>query len=340
MLWSLPHRGPRAGSPEPPSPGADWGPPPPGYSQRGKIAAGIQGCPEPPACCLPGHSPVCCPCRAGDSRRSCAPTHAATQGPGSSVGDRTHFQSNPHLMLRGTQCCRPPQPPPGCAAPRAGPRSPRTLLVLSCPRFYSPNQSWPPNRARPRHAGWEQTEVVDRRQAAKPDAAGWDGTSPRGLPVAKRGKSPLPSTAPRPLRGGEGARGWLSTETPGQMGTLQDRHPSRPGRVALAGGTQPSPGGWMDAAPRTSGGGGLGAPLHPSAERVQLPARRSWEPFPQAHCRHLPGGAAHAGRGHFQPNVLLCFLHGKKLFPLLSGKLLAIIRQAGGKDSYPSNNAI
>lgn len=87
-------------------------------------------------------------------------------------------------------------------------------------------------------------------------------------------------------------------------------------------------------------GGGLGAPLHPSAERVQLPARRSWEPFPQAHCRHLPGGAAHAGRGHFQPNVLLCFLHGKKLFPLLSGKLLAIIRQAGGKDSYPSNNAI
>lgn len=260
--------GPTCGEPRATIPRCGLGtPPPPGYSQRGKIAAGIQGCPEPPACCLPGYSPVCCPCRAGDGRRSCAPTHAATQGPGSSVGDRTHFQSNPHLMLRGTQCCRPPQPPPGCAAPRAGPRSPRTLLVLSCPRFYSPNQSWPPNRARPRHAGWEQTEVVDRRQAAKPDAAGWDGTSPRGLPVAKRGKSPLPSTAPRPLRGGEGARGWLSTETPGQMGTLQDRHPSRPGRVALAGGTQPSPGGWMDAAPRTSGGGGSRGPS-PSLRRA------------------------------------------------------------------------
>lgn len=51
-------------------------------------------------------------------------------------------------------------------------------------------------------------------------------------------------------------------------------------------------------------------------------------------------GAACVGRGHFQPRALLCFLHGKKLFPLLSAKLLAIIRQAGGKDSYPSNNAI
>lgn len=53
---------------------------------------------------------------------------------------------------------------------------------------------------------------------------------------------------------------------------------------------------------------------------------------------HLHGGAH--GEGARPAPCLLCFLHGKKVFPLLSGKLLAIIRQAGGKDSYPSNNAI
>lgn len=62
-------------------------------------------------------------------------------------------------------------------------------------------------------------------------------------------------------------------------------------------------------------------------------------PFPRP-TADICQGAACVGRGHFQPRALLCFLHGKKLFPLLSAKLLAIIRQAGGKDSYPSNNAI
>lgn len=62
-------------------------------------------------------------------------------------------------------------------------------------------------------------------------------------------------------------------------------------------------------------------------------------PLPQA-TADICRGAARVGRGHFQPRALLCFLHGNKLFPLLSAELLAIIRQAGGKDSYPSNNAI
>lgn len=78
---------------------------------------------------------------------------------------------------------------------------------------------------------------------------------------------------------------------------------------------------------------GLRATLHPSME---------WgagSPFPRP-TADICRGAACVGRGHFQPRALLCFLHGKKLFPLLSAKLLAIIRQAGGKDSYPSNNAI
>lgn len=168
-----------------------------------------------------------------------------------------------------------------------------------------------------------------------------DGMGPAhgDCPWQRGARAPCPPRHPDPSEEGKEPVG-------GSAQRLQDRWaPCKTATQADQGGWPwlegPSPAlgvGWT----RHPGplGGGLGAPLHPSAERVQLPARRSWEPFPQAHCRHLPGGAAHAGRGHFQPNVLLCFLHGKKLFPLLSGKLLAIIRQAGGKDSYPSNNAI
>lgn len=73
--------------------------------------------------------------------------------------------------------------------------------------------------------------------------------------------------------------------------------------------------------------------LQPPEEEARGALPRGWKQA--AICL---GGTCMEG-AHPAPR-LLCFLHGKKVFPLLSGKLLAIIRQAGGKDSYPSNNAI
>lgn len=73
--------------------------------------------------------------------------------------------------------------------------------------------------------------------------------------------------------------------------------------------------------------------LQPPEEEARGALPRGWKQA--AICL---GGTCREG-AHPAPR-LLCFLHGKKVFPLLSGKLLAIIRQAGGKDSYPSNNAI
>lgn len=95
---------------------------------------------------------------------------------------------------------------------------------------------------------------------------------------------------------------------------------------------------------------GTGTPQHCAPRGAAASSRTgSGRRHPRGSAEGRDGNAASAetsawrgrvGRGHVQPHVLLCFLHGKKLFPLLSGKLLAIIRQAGGKDSYPSNNAI
>lgn len=112
--------------------------------------------------------------------------------------------------------------------------------------------------------------------------------------------------------------------TPGACPPMQEGAPS------------PAPG-WRDPGP-PQGSQGPSVPPRGGCS-LQPHGAGSGEPFPRPTADICLGGLPTQG-GHFQPSILLCFLHGKKLFPLLSGKLLAIIRQAGGKDSYPSNNAI
>lgn len=187
-------------------------------------------------------------------------------------------------------------------------------------------------------------EEVDRRQAAKPDAVGWDGTGhvpgpQQGCPWLRGARTPCPPQHPGPSKEGKEPMDDSARRLQDRWGPCKTIPPRSPWRVALAGGTQPSPGGWTDPAPRTSAG--VSGPLSiPPQTEGSLQCDGAGNPFPRPTADICLGGAARAGRGHFQPSVLLCFLHGKKLFPLLSGKLLAIIRQAGGKDSYPSNNAI
>lgn len=146
----------------------------------------------------------------------------------------------------------------------------------------------------------------------------WD---PQGCLQPGWAGDPSPLQLPDP---GKVRKGQFSTETPGQG-------PCEIVPTCRVGGTQHPEPLW-----------GLRVPLHPCLEWLQPPAWQSGEQGPPSPgpLQTSAGGAACVGRGHFQPRALLCFLHGKKLFPLLSAKLLAIIRQAGGKDSYPSNNAI
>lgn len=155
-------------------------------------------------------------------------------------------------------------------------------------------------------------EEESHRRVAKP--VGWDGMGPAtcqgcpwGLPVARRGKRPLPSVAPwpQPLRGGEGTHGQFITEAPGRMGTLRDCPPMQGGGPisALEG---------LDG-PKTSTE--ISEPLRIppwSGRSLQQDVARS--PFPRPTTDICLGGATRAGRGHFQPSLVLCFLHAKKLF--------------------------
>lgn len=161
-------------------------------------------------------------------------------------------------------------------------------------------------------------EEVDGGQAATPDAVGWDGSSltpghARAAHNQDGGEPPALHSTPTPTRKREEPRGDSALRVQDRWGPHKTVCPHQP----LEGGP-----GWRDPAqPWGSHGpssqelcGGLGAALHPSAERVQPPACQSWEPFPQAHRRHLPGGPPAPGGGTSSPASYYASFMGRNFF--------------------------
>lgn len=127
-------------------------------------------------------------------------------------------------------------------------------------------------------------EEVDGGQAATPDAVGWDGTSltpgHAGAAHDQDGGEPpaLPST---PTRKGEEPRGDPALRVQDRWGPHKTVCvPTSPWRVALAGGTQPSPGARMD--PAAGSSAGVWGPLSiPRRSGCSLQRAGAGSPFPR-----------------------------------------------------------